>query len=159
MQYDVLPPEEYNTKKAFKPMNFSLTELSVLIRILRYISIDDMYNFPDLHNLIKHYKEAVLHEIGGVELFKKFEKTFVKREFGFDKKLEEIIFYYTSIIDIFMEEVVQSRINQQYKNVFVVWHIFGFARMLIRQFFVFHKDDPLYNFELAKQAHEDQTNR
>ena len=87
------PPNKKYTNRP-PTMEFSLTELSVLIRILRKISIDDLQLFPEeepgLLYILQLYTMDVFTEIGdhdgGEELYNSFENEFKY----FFVKLEEV---------------------------------------------------------------------
>uniref|UniRef100_A0A915NCH4 Uncharacterized protein n=1 Tax=Meloidogyne floridensis TaxID=298350 RepID=A0A915NCH4_9BILA len=111
---------------------FCLTELSVLIQILKEISIENL-NEPnkELIDILKSFTNLIFDHFFGNEFY---------------KNLGEIIDNYKYIY----EQLEHYSLENKYKNIFIIWHLFAITRKVIQKFALFQNSDNYYKIELGK---------
>uniref|UniRef100_A0A1I8BDU3 Uncharacterized protein n=1 Tax=Meloidogyne hapla TaxID=6305 RepID=A0A1I8BDU3_MELHA len=161
-EVDNLPEED--------EMDFSLTELSVLIRILKLISLDDIINLNEFENLNNYLKNETTKLLG-----RTYERFF--NDFGgiFFNNLEEIINYHSENyhidignnnipkgfeqkVQLIFKKLVELRLTmdlEKYADFLNIWGILPMSgnetldnlksNPELLQFYVYHNDELINN--------------
>ncbi|CAK5109394.1 unnamed protein product [Meloidogyne enterolobii] len=92
---EMFDPEEFDTEEQpVDTFNFSLTELSVLIRVLKTVSVEDLKDLNDLSSFIRNKTENVLRGI-----YERFNHDFGEKFFN---NLDGVILLKIIYIKIFL---------------------------------------------------------
>uniref|UniRef100_A0A1I8BML6 Uncharacterized protein n=1 Tax=Meloidogyne hapla TaxID=6305 RepID=A0A1I8BML6_MELHA len=97
---------------------FTIIDLSVLLEILRNVEINDLENITDINVLNNNIATFGKGRINGINS-RLVNDRVINNTF---KKLFAITKYYND-----------NQIGSENRKIIIVWHLFAFARMLIRQ--------------------------
>uniref|UniRef100_A0A915NVW9 Uncharacterized protein n=1 Tax=Meloidogyne floridensis TaxID=298350 RepID=A0A915NVW9_9BILA len=101
---EMFDPAEFDSEEEPEDtFHFSLTELSVLIRVLKTVSIENVKDLNDLFSLIRNKTENVLEGI-----YERFNNNFGQKFFN---NLEGVIIYHS---ENYETDVEKTRINERF---------------------------------------------
>uniref|UniRef100_A0A1I8B672 Uncharacterized protein n=1 Tax=Meloidogyne hapla TaxID=6305 RepID=A0A1I8B672_MELHA len=124
-------------------LQFSLIELTYLTEIL--CKIDPNYIIINNNTLI-----AIINNFAQTTIYPQVENLYGVIPSEFNEKLETIFAYYFTILNAQQRKVWPQLISKPTQDIFVVWNLFGVARMLIRSFLRFHSENKYYDGILAQ---------